>query len=261
LYQNVFMRCQSLLLPCLLISLISLPISGQTQTINSHSHNQPQKMALSQSLNPQIIRAYQSISTGIEKRNINQVFAYASSEYSWIDNSGNTRNLQQTIQVTSGFLETTSNIKYFRKIESINYGEQLITVLGTAYIKGFQRPENNSYSREVKFQDTWIRTNNGLKWINQHDLSQNVAWATPKRRQSNSIGQSQSRHDLIQAINLADGAIRGCYEKKKLEECDKLSRIKSTLSTWCQQGDRSACSMLSGVMSSEASTSIIEQTK
>lgn len=234
------MRYQSLLLSGLFMSLISLPISAQAQTSNSLNYGQPVKLALAQQLNPQIVRAYAQISAGIEGRNINQIFTYAAPGYSWTDASETTRNLQQTAQITSEFFRITSNIKYRRKVESISYIGQFATVSGTAYGKGFERPENNSYSREIKFQDTWQLTNNGWTWINQRDLSQNIAWAKP-RQQVGSTRQAQLRIELRQAFTLAQRSIDLCYEKKDLEECRRLNQIQATLSNWCTQGDRQAC--------------------
>jgi hypothetical protein len=127
-----FMRCRFLLLSSLCISLISLPMPLQAQTTNSRSHSQPIKIALLQQLDSEIIRAYKSIGNGFKRRNINQIFAYASPEFSWISHSGATINLQQSILVASLYLQTKSKIKYRNKIESISYGEQLITVSGTA---------------------------------------------------------------------------------------------------------------------------------
>jgi hypothetical protein len=254
------MRCRFLLLSSLCISLIPLPISSQSQTTYAGSNSQPVKIALSQQLNPQIAKAYQRISAGIEGRNLKQVYTYVSPEYIWIDTNGNKRSLQQAIQTTSEYLRTTSNIKYFRKIESISYGEQLITVSGTVYMKGFERPANNSYSREVKFQDKWIRTGNGLKWISQHDLSESIAWATP-RRQVNPTGQAQSSHDLYQASNLADIAIEKCYVTEELNGCDSLNRIKTTISGWCFQGDQGACALQDSVVSRENNASVSQSSR
>jgi hypothetical protein len=234
------MRYQSLLLSGLFMSLVSLPIPAQAQTRNSLNYGRPVKLALAQQLNPQIVRAYAQISAGIEGRNINQIFTYAAPGYSWTDASGTTRNLQQTAQITSEFFRITSNIKYRRKVESISYGGQFATVSGTAYGKGFERPVNNSYSREIKFQDTWQRTNNGWVWINQRDLSQNIAWAKP-RQQGNSTRQAQSSHNTMRAFALATEAVHRCYGEKILGECEKLSQIQSTVIDWCVKNDQEAC--------------------
>jgi hypothetical protein len=62
--------------------------------------------------------------------------------------------------------------------------------------------------------------------------------------------QARPQHNLRQAFNLAQTAIDRCYQKKDLEECDRLSRIEFTLSTWCNQGERNACEALDAVMQS-----------
>jgi hypothetical protein len=235
------MRYQSLLLSGLFLSLISLPIPASAQSKNSDNYGQHTNLALTQQLNPQIVRAYARISDGLEGKNINQIFAYASPEYRWIDADGNTRNLQQAIQTTSGFFQVTSNIKYRRKVESISYRGQFATVSGTAYTGGFERPANNSYSREIKFQDTWQRNGNGWKWINQHDLSQNIAWATPKP-QTNPVGQSQ--YDGGRAASMIQNAVDRCYGQKDLTECNKLDRIQSNLASECFQNNQQSCQLL-----------------
>ena len=66
------------------------------------------------------------------------------------------------------------------------------------------------------------------------------------------------RYDPIDALNLAQTAIHGCYENKELNECNKLSRIKTTLTDWCNRGDEGACSALSTVMTLETNK-ILEQ--
>lgn len=234
------MRYQSLLLSGLFVSLISLPISAQAQTSNSLNYGRPVKLALAQQLNPQIVRAYASISAGVEGRNINQIFAYAAPEYIWTQTNGKTRNLPQTIQETSGFLQNTSNIKFRMKISSISYGGQFATVSGTVYHSGFDRQANSSYSLERKFQDTWQRTNNGWTWISQRDLSQNIAVATPKQR-GGSTRQAQSSHNTMRAFALATEAVHRCYGEKILGECEKLSQIQSTVIDWCVKNDQEAC--------------------
>ena len=246
-----FMRCRFLLLSSLCISLISLPMPLQAQTTNSPSHSQPIKIALLQQLDSEIIRAYKSIANGFKRRNINQIFAYASPEYSSTDSSGKTINLQQSIQSISKFLQEASKIKYRYKIESISYGEQLITVSGTAYEKAFDRPENNFYAKEYKFQDTWIRTNNGLKKLSQHTLSGSIAWAAP-RQQANPTGQAQVQSSqYAEAYMLAEQAMTACYRQKNSVACNKLSQIESALDSVCRQGDENACVTLSNVRTSE----------
>jgi hypothetical protein len=107
-------------------------------------------------------------------------------------------------------------------------------------------------------EDTWRRDNNGWKFVTNRILSSNT---TVNKPQLNPTGQAQSSHDVIQASHLADQAIRGCYQQKELEECDKLRRIESTLSNWCKQGDQNACGIWSSVMSREESTSFDEMNK
>jgi hypothetical protein len=70
--------------------------------------------------------------------------------------------------------------------------------------------------------------------------------------------QARQERDLINALNLAQTAINRCYENKELDECDKLSRIKTTLTDWCSQGDESTCSALSTVMTFETNK-LLEQ--
>jgi hypothetical protein len=113
------------------------------------------------------------------------------------------------------------------------------------------------YSTSVSTgEDIWQRNNNGWKYVRGRVFSSNT---TANRPRTNSTGQAKSHHDVIQASNLADQAIRGCYEQKNLEECDKLHRIESTLSTWCQQGDQNACSIWMSVENTERSMSFNQQ--
>jgi hypothetical protein len=248
------MRYQSLLLSGLFMSLISLPIPAHAQSSNSLNYGQPVKLALSQQLNPQIVRAYDRISAGVEGRNINQIFAYAAPEYIWTETNGRTRNLQQAIQTTSGFLQSTSNIKFRIKVSSISYSGQYATVSGTVYHSGFDRQANNSYSLERRFQDTWQRTNNGWTWISQRDLSQNIAVATPRQRGNSTRQTPAQTSNSLRTFNLAQEAVDNCYREKKLAECRKLDDIRSTLVDLCVQGDRESCVSLEDIRKMLANT-------
>ena len=84
--------------------------------------------------------------------------------------------------------------------------------------------------------------------ISSHNLSQNIAWATP-RQQENSTRQAQAPHDSMQAFLLAKEAVYECYTNKRLEECEKIDRIQSTLITWCNQNDREACETIVQIQS------------
>lgn len=44
-----------------------------------------------------------------------------------------------------------------------------------------------------------------------------------------------AKHDYLQAWTLASSAINSCYTNKDLQECDKLTQIKNTLVSWCQE--------------------------
>lgn len=68
--------------------------------------------------------------------------------------------------------------------------------------------------------------------------------------------QLQSRHNNVQAFNLANEAIIQCYRQKDLRECNKLEKIKQTLFNWCNQGDAEACSALNALISIESNEMI-----
>jgi hypothetical protein len=77
-----------------------------------------------------------------------------------------------------------------------------------------------------------------------------------------SPAQASPEHDLSQAFSLAQTAIYKCYQRKDVEECDNLNQIKITLSIWCSQGDREACSVKNSVRSLiglEVSRQLVEQ--
>ena len=93
--------------------------------------------------------------------------------------------------------------------------------------------------------------------ISSHNLSQNIAWATP-RQQENSTRQAQAHHDSMQAFLLAQEAVRECYTNKRLEECEKVDRIQSTLITWCNQNDQEACETIVQIQSMVTSEMFIK---
>jgi hypothetical protein len=68
--------------------------------------------------------------------------------------------------------------------------------------------------------------------------------------------QLQSRHNNIQAFNLANEALIKCYRQKDLRECYKLEKIKQTLFNWCDRGDAEACSAFNAITSIESNEMI-----
>ncbi|MEH2323363.1 MAG: hypothetical protein V7K32_07280 [Nostoc sp.] len=70
--------------------------------------------------------------------------------------------------------------------------------------------------------------------------------------------QPGSNHDYNQALVLATSAINGCYQYKRLDECDKLNQIKATLTNWCIQGDNNACELYSLVSVYETTAQLSE---
>jgi hypothetical protein len=74
--------------------------------------------------------------------------------------------------------------------------------------------------------------------------------------------QARPEQDLWQVFNLAQTAIHRCYQRKDSEECDNLNQIDVTLSIWCNQGDREACSVKNSVHSLiglEVGSQLVEQ--
>jgi hypothetical protein len=45
-----------------------------------------------------------------------------------------------------------------------------------------------------------------------------------------------------------------CHQQKDLEECEKLTGIQNTLSTWCSQNDQYACEAYTIVVDYSMST-------
>jgi hypothetical protein len=232
------MRYQSLLLSSFLVTIIALPLTAQVSPLQDFLNKSAKQ---GQSDITLITRAYALMDAGMEGKNVNQVFAYASTfpPYKSIgSDEGKTTNLQQAKQETSKMFQNTSNFKYRSKVESISYNGQSATVSGTNYTSGFLLSANNSFSGQIKFQDTWTRTSNGWRLTIARDLSSNLAWATPKRQAKPT---RQSNHNLSEALSLGGQAIDECIDKGRLEACDRLTQIKSRLSTWCSQGDQEAC--------------------
>ncbi len=60
-----------------------------------------------------------------------------------------------------------------------------------------------------------------------------------------------SRYGYVEAWNQANTAISLCYEHENFEACNKLTRIKSTLMSWCSQNDRNSCTVYKNVISAE----------
>jgi hypothetical protein len=264
------MRYHSLLLSSLLVTIIALPLTAQERTtpgvFDEAARTYSKKVQRRDSAS--ITSAYARMCAGMKEKNINQAFAYAAKTYSEVDEKGTRKNLQQAIHGTNEFFKNVSNIKYRCKVESIRDNEQsknvfikkFITVSGTLYESGFVRNVNNSYSGEAKFEDTWMQTiGNDLTLMTSHRLSVKVAWAKPIQK-DNSTRQSPvgSKHDLSQVFNISDPAIHECINEGRLEGCDRLNRIKSTLWTWCGQGDRDACTMYNSVVTTESGTRAVK---
>ncbi len=56
------------------------------------------------------------------------------------------------------------------------------------------------------------------------------------------IRLTQSR-DYQSVFPLAQSAAEQCYEQKDLDECNNLTEIQNTLSSWCAQNDQQACEL------------------
>jgi hypothetical protein len=109
------------------------------------------------------------------------------------------------------------------------------------------------YSTSVAIgEDIWQSNNNGWKLVNSRVLSSNT---TVNRPQSNPTGQVQTstRHNSMEAFNLANEAMVECYRRKDSVACDRLDSIKEKLSQWCGQGDVEACSTSGTVANMEGS--------
>jgi hypothetical protein len=57
--------------------------------------------------------------------------------------------------------------------------------------------------------------------------------------------------DYARAWNLANSAISQCYGQKNLNECSRLTQIKDTLATWCNQNDLNACAIYKNIVGAE----------
>lgn len=249
------MRYQSLLLSSFLVTIIALPLSVQasplTDALNRPTKTSPLMDALNRETkarnlrdNTFIISAYRRMAAGIEGKNFDQTFAYIATTYRESDDKGKTKNLQQVRQDMSEIFKTFSNLKVSYKVESISYSGQSATVSASMHSSGVSSRANNSFSGKDKFQDTWIWSNNAWKVTNRNTLSTNIVWATPKR-QSNPT--KQSNHDLTQSFNLANQAIDECLDQRRSEACNRFNQIKSTLLTWCTEGNEDACITYSSV--------------
>ncbi|MCC5624232.1 hypothetical protein [Nostoc sp. CHAB 5715] len=72
-------------------------------------------------------------------------------------------------------------------------------------------------------------------------------------------GQTPSTHNTELAYQLGIAAVDKCYKEKDIVECDRLSKIKSTLIIWCSEGDLLACSVESNISSYETFVMVTQQ--
>ncbi|MCC5598207.1 hypothetical protein [Nostoc favosum] len=75
-------------------------------------------------------------------------------------------------------------------------------------------------------------------------------------------GQKPSTHNtqVVQlAYELGIAAVDKCYKEKDIVECDRLSKIESTLFAWCIEGDMFACSVHNNISSYKSVVMVTQQ--
>ena len=170
-----------------------------------------------------INKAYESIATATEQKNVNQMFAYASPEYKSTDTNGKVKNLQENVQKESAGFQAinmlgSSTIKSIFKIESIKSDEQNVVVLVNEKVNLSISSQSNPITSESKHQDTWVRTSNGLKMIASQDISSNVISAKPnlQTNQANQAQVSDNQSSTPEASS-APSEIIGNWSNKKIK--------------------------------------------
>jgi len=206
-----------------------------------------------------IIKAYRTMDAAFERKNLNQALSVYAPEFTSVDVDGKVENLAQIRQKNQQLLPHVRQIKTTREYKKIQIKGQTATVLGIGYLTVVvSDPKNPQVSATgngvVHFQDTWKRTRGGWKTTNSRLLQENIT--VREQGIQTSIPPNNQVHqnrDYLQAYNLASDAINRCYDKRDLEACERINRIKNTLTGWCSQGDGYACSTFSNVTQLESS--------
>lgn len=212
-----------------------------------------------------IIKAYRTMDAAIERKNLNQAFSVVAPEFTYVDLDGKVKNLAQIRKEYQQLFPRVRQMKTAREYTKIQIKGQTATVLGIGYqsvlISDPKNPQVSVPANAVlQFQDTWKRTRGGWKTTNSRLLQQNIT--VREQGIQTSIppnNQVRQNRDYLQAYNLASDAINRCYDKGDLEACERINRIKNTLTDWCSQGDGGACSTFSNVTQLE-SFKLIEKT-
>jgi hypothetical protein len=199
------------------------------------------------------------ISPLIVQADITDIIRKNNADLGRYQNSQNRRSTQEDTKLIIAAYKATDESSSVASNQNVRTEVLKIQINGkTATVRVRATAIAQDSSSTVIGEDIWQRNNNEWKIVKSRVLSSNT---TKNRPQVNSTGQTQSRHNLIQAQSLADQSIRGCYNQKKLDECEKLQRIEYTLSNWCAQGDQNACGIWSSVMTSEQMASFNEINK
>ncbi|MHC0062795.1 nuclear transport factor 2 family protein [Nostoc sp. UIC 10890] len=173
-----------------------------------------------------IIEAYRALKTAVERKDVNQVYAYYAPEYTLIRQNGKLLNLEQSRQDTQQYFQTIRQINVHDEIKQIQINGQTATVIGIGYSSAIiSNPKNPQVPVPVsavsQYQDIWKRTSSGWKVISTHVLNQNVAVGQQQSSQGNRQKLTPEQRQLLieQEQMLLNQMIRNGEMQRNMFNC------------------------------------------
>jgi ketosteroid isomerase-like protein len=244
------------------ISVLCLSLSATTQNVSAQTPPMVKgatielAQASPQDVKRAITQFYQEMDDALNQRDVKRLGSFLAPEYTVTGVDKTVKNRQQFLQTTVENLQLVQQLKIQTQLKQIKVDGKTATVIGVAAFRGIiADPSNAQASRAVvgeqSFQDVLQLV--GPEWKLVTTMTRSENWqAEPQPNQPTKT----SNHDTRKAFTLGKSAINGCYNehnKSRLEDCNELRQIQSTLSQWCfDDSDREACSTLRSLQSLES---------
>jgi ketosteroid isomerase-like protein len=236
------------------ISVLCLSLSSAIQTVSAQTPPAVKgatielAQASSQDAKQAIVQLYQSMDDALNQRDMQRLGSFMAPEYTVTGLDKTVKNRQQFLQMSVENLQVLQQLKTQTQLKQIKIDGKMATVTGVTTFRGMLTDPNNAQASggvmgEQSFQDVLQLV--GPEWklvttVTRSEKTQVEPLPNPPTKTSN--------HDTMQAFSLGMSAIHGCYDESRLEDCEKLNRMRSTLSTWCST-DSEACRVWSSLES------------
>jgi ketosteroid isomerase-like protein len=238
------------------ISVLCLSWSATTQNVSAQTPPMVKgatielAQASPQDAKRAIEQLYKSIDDATGQRDLKRLDSFYAPEYTSTATDKTVQTRQQMFQMTAKNFQLLRQVKSQTQLKQIKIDGATATVNGVTSLRGIVADPNNvqetrSIVGQQSFQDVLKLVGQEWKLVTTVTRSVNLR-AEPQPSQP----PKTSNHDTMQAFSLGMTAIHGCYDKSRLEDCEKWHRIRATLSTWCST-DSDACYVLSSLQAVE----------